>query len=287
MHKHVLKIFEHVKTILEFIKIAVIFSIMCLLLYWVETLIGAQWDWLNFIRPILVSFVKTGASFTDGSIYLFDAKFEYKYFIALILFLAVYYFDNLLILASAKLEELYCDSRNAVKKYQEDSLNIQLAQQHNIEQKRLKRFQIYVSTKIKKKYSHQEQHINIEEQNDIMNKFLIEKTGTNPTIYENGFLYTFEDFETADNVLKHFFKLIKSSAPLDYIICVQILGANPEREIMQLKELASLNFINKITMLSDTMWRYRHKKAHRFGTSQVGLFQKGQEIFEVHEFIEI
>ena len=129
--------------------------------------------------------------------------------------------------------------------------------------------------------------MNLDEQNKIMNKFLISKTAVNPTKYQDGFLYSFNDFNHIDDILEHFFKLIKSDAPLDYRICVQIISKNAAKEMEQLKELISLDFVNKITTLSDTVWRYKFNSSHRYSTSQLGIFQQGDGSFEVHQFEEM
>ena len=120
-----------------------------------------------------------------------------------------------------------------------------------------------------------------------MNKFLIEKTGVSPIPYEGGFLYAFDNFASVDSVLENFFKLIKSNAPLDYIICIQILGNDLVKEEAQLKKLISLRFMNKISACSDTAYRYKFNSSHRYETSQLGLFQKDNDTFEVHEFREM
>ena len=62
---------------------------------------------------------------------------------------------------------------------------------------------------------------------------------------------------------------------------------NSTKEMEQLKELINLKFINKIVTLSDTVWRYGFNPLRKFSISQLGLFQKGDETFEVHEFEEI
>ena len=42
--------------------------------------------------------------------------------------------------------------------------------------------------------------------------------------------------------------------------------------------------MNKITTLANTVYRYNFNENQRYETSQVGLFQKGNDCFEVHEF---
>ena len=130
------------------------------------------------------------------------------------------------------------------------------------------------------------QDYDMNEQNQIMNKFLIEKTGISPQkCEEGGFIYTFESFEHIDEVLDVFSKLPESKAPIDYIICVQVLGADFRQEVLQLKELISLKMLNKITTLSDTAYRYSFNKNQKYSLSQLGVFQKPNGTFEVHQFV--
>ena len=135
---------------------------------------------------------------------------------------------------------------------------------------------------MKKKFSHRELNINVEEQNNLMNKFIMEKLSVIPQSYEGGFLYNFYDFDKIDTVLDVMFRVLKSSAPLDYSICVQV-----DNDILKLQKLMGLKYYGKVIMLAETSYRYRYNKTHRYKTSQVGLFQNGNNTIEVHEFKEI
>lgn len=278
------KVFGFLKSTAQFLKIVIIFLILMLLLYWTENLAQFNWSWLNFCKPILDCFINTGEHISSGSLMLFEAKFEFKYVIAIFILLGLYGLDHIAYLALERLEEAYGDGERFVRKMQENAFNNSLAKKNNAEQKKIQTYQIFVSASIKKKFSHKDFNINLDEQLTIMNKFLMEKTGINPQKFGNGYLYTFSHFDEIDSTLEIFYKLIKSDAPLDYIICVQILEGNYQE---RLKKLVALNFENKISMLSETSYRYRFNKSHRYETSQLGLFGKEGETFEVHEFIEI
>ena len=94
MHKFMLKLFGFLKSTAQFLKIVVLFCVLCLLLYWIQNLAGFNWSWLNFIKPLLESFLEAGKSISDDAVYLFDAVFEHKYGIALILFFVLYYITH-------------------------------------------------------------------------------------------------------------------------------------------------------------------------------------------------
>lgn len=281
------KVFGFFKSFVQFIQILILFTVLMLLLYWIQNLTNARWDWINFIKPVLDSFLWLGEMTSRESVILFDAVFEYKYFWALVYLIVFYCLAYLTIFLLDYLENLYGEGKEIFKKAEEKRFNTELERKNSSEQKKIKRYQIYVSAFVKKKFSHKELGVNLEEQLRIMNKFLIEKTGVNPIKFGEGFLYSFENFDRIDDILDKFFRLIKSTAPLDYIICVQIIGASPSKEIEQLKKLISLNIANKITTLPDTVWRYKANVSHRYGTTQLGLFQKDSGTFEVHEFCEI
>lgn len=285
MHKWVLKNFDLIKKLLQFIKIVTIFCILMLMFYWVEDIINTKWSWLNFIRPILDFFVLVGEKFSKGSIDVFGAIFEYKYFIATVLFIIINFSMDIAIKVLEKLQDFYESGRTMVKKMEENALNKSLAQDNIKEQAQIKNYQVYVKTFIKKKFDYKGSNVNIDEQNKIMIKFLMEKTGLVPEKFEEGFLFTFNNFNRIDDTLDVFFKLIKSEAPLDYLICVQILDKNYIKQREQLKYLIGFKFLNKISMLSDTVWRYSYNPIQKYKTSQLGVFQKGETTYEAHEFI--
>ncbi len=287
MHKGVLNLFGFLKSTAQFIKIVIVFFILLHLLFWIQNLTGGEFGFLKPFIPVLSSFLYLGEIFSKESIKLFHAVFEFKYAIALFFYLVLYLTDHLIYRGLEIAEEVYNSGYKKAKAAEEKAFNKQLANDQSAEQKMLRRYNIYVSTSIKPKFSHREQKVNLEEQNMIMNKFLIEKTGISPTPYEGGFLYSFGNFAAVDNNLQYFFKLLKSTAPLDYIICIQILGKDLVKEEKQLKELISLKFVNKVSACADTAYRYRFNSSHRYETSQLGLFQKEGETFEVHEFREM
>lgn len=287
MHKFMLKFFGFLKSSAQFMKIVTIFCLLCLILYWIEHLAHFNWAWLGFIKPLLDSFLEVGKAISDDSIMFFSAVFEYKYGIALILFFILYFVAHGFQICFEKLEELYGNGRRLVRKIQENSYNKTLEIQNQMEQEQIKNYQIYVAAYKKKKISHLAADINLEEEIKNMNKFLIQKTSVNPIKYGEGFLYNFNNFAHIDTILPNFFKLTHSKAPLDYIICVQILPKDLKNEFENMRKLINLNLYNQITTLSDTVWRYKHNETHRYRTIQLGLYKKENDTFEVHEFAEM
>ena len=284
MHKLVLNFFGMLRSLLQLSRVLIVFTIMTLLLYWIQDLAGFNYSFLNFIKPLLESLLSISSSISDGSIQIFAAEFEFKYAIANIILLFLYMFTHFLNGVVDKTEELYCDGRNAIKKMEENALNTKLELNAKLEQKKLKRFDVYVGLMEKKKFSQQVANVDMKEQANILNKFLIEKLAVNPKAYGEGYIYSFGNIEKIDGVLDVFFKAIHSKAPVNYIVCVQVMGANEVFEKQQLERLASLNITNKIIAMPDTVWRYRFNEKTKYETSQLGDFKSQGEEFEVHEF---
>lgn len=287
MHKLILKTFDLLKNFVYFLKILAIFFLMLHLIYWIQDLTNAHYGWLQFFTPILSFFVSIGEAVSKGSIDLLGAKFTFSYMIALLIYVGLYFVGNFVIAILCGLENKYDDLNIYVKKTQETSYNNSLQRKQTEIETKLQRYMITVSTSLKDKFSHPELGYNLEEQNKIMNNYLIEKTGVRPTQFEGGFLYSFDDFSSVDKILKVFFKLIHSNSPLDYVICLQVVEKDDSSCKAALKLLMELKHENKITMLADSRYRYKFNKSHLFGTSQLGLFQKYGDTAELYEFVEI
>ena len=126
--------------------------------------------------------------------------------------------------------------------------------------------------------------VDLEEQNKIMNKFLIEKVGVLPEVFEGGYLYKFNNFSIIDEKLDVFFKLIESSTPLDYLIVVQAYQNNVKQAFGDLRRLISIDIKNKICMDSETAYRYSFNKDKKFDTVQCGVYQRDENSIEVVSF---
>ena len=287
MHKLILKFFEFLKNITHFIRIAMLFLVILTCFNWVENITGFFWGWLDIFRPIVRLFVELGGSITQKSIEFGGAELEFKYVLALIFIMAIYYFAHLLFKGIGFLESFYERGRNFVKQVEQETLNSQLRSKQIEEQSKLKKYRIYVTTRIKKKFSHKSLGIDLEEQNKKMNKFLIEKLEIQPSSYRGGYLYEFENFNHVDSVLAVFFKLLKIDTPIEYLICIQICGENEQEEKSELDHLIRLEFWDKISMFSPTSYRYKFNNCHRYGTSLLGLFQYEEITREAFQFEEI
>ncbi len=282
MHEFILNCFGFLKSFLHLMKIVFVFCILMLLCYWVQNLTNADWAWLGFMKPFLDGLLEFTNSIYSVTFDLWGAKFEFKYFSAVIILTAGVYLMNLFIILSNIAEGAYKSAHFVAKKTQEVIFNKELKVNITREEKKIKRYAVLIKTQLKKKYAHAELNVNLDEQNKLMNKFISEKTAVKPITMNGGFLYEFIDFDKIDTVLDVLFKVLHSNAPIDYAICIQS-GDDME----QLAKLSTLNHFGMISMAADTAYRYKYNETHRYQTTQVGVFQNGDRTLEVHEFKEI
>lgn len=282
MHEFILNCFGFLKSFLHLMKIVFVFCILMLLCYWVQNLTNADWAWLGFMKPFLDGLLEFTNSIYSVTFDLWGAKFEFKYFSAVIILTAGVYLMNLFIILSNIAEGAYKSARFVAKKTQEVIFNKELKVNITREEKKIKRYAVLIKTQLKKKYVHAELNVNLDEQNKLMNKFISEKTAVKPMMMNGGFLYEFIDFDKIDTVLDVLFKVLHSNAPIDYAICIQS-GDDME----QLAKLSTLNHFGMISMAADTAYRYKYNETHRYQTAQIGVFQNGDRTLEVHEFKEI
>lgn len=285
MHNFILNLFGFLRSCTQFVKILLMFLIVLLMLYWIQDLTNNFWSWFVFITPIFEFLLNIGKTFSDDSIYLFSAILEFKYLAVLALIGIVYFMTHLAYKLLDILEDFYDSQRRFFKKIEENAFNSSLAKQQQDEQSKIKTYHIYIQTFVKSAFAHREYNVNLEEQNKILIKHLLEKTNTCPQAYNNGFLFTFYSFEKIDDVLDVFSKLKESKAPIDFMICLQV--SNKKRDVLddELGKLIGLKSINKIITLSNTAYRYKFNKNRRYETLSLGIFRKGQNSYEVCEFI--
>lgn len=286
MQKTGFNLFAFLKSCIQFVKVVIVFAILMFLLYWIQDLTGDSWAWFAIMNPFFSFLVDIGYRISDGSIMLFDAVFEYKFLIGILILAVLYIGAHLCFCAIEHLELICADVMRAMRKKEEITMNNSLTKQSIIEQTRIKKYQIYISTQVKSKYAHREYNVNLDEQNQILVKHLFQKTRVCPEMFENGYVFTFDNFNQIDSVLDVFTKLFESTAPIDYIVCVQIFAGNLTKEVEQLKTLINLKFLNRVIMMADTAYRYGFNEIKNYQTSNLGLFQKGTGSFEVHEFIK-
>lgn len=283
MHKFILDCFSGIKSFLHFMKIVWVFCIIMLLLFWIQNLTHSSWSWMGFITPFLKSLLDVANNIYSISFNIWGAVFELKYLSAIIILIGLYFCMNLLMMITYILEEVYKSTHYICKRTEEALLNKTLKEQLEAEEKKISKYVVTIHTEIKSKFSHKEISVDLDAQNEYMNKFITEKLDIAPIPYEGGFMYSFTDFNKIDGVLAVLFKVLSSSTPINYAICIQA-GEQTPNNMKQLSKLISLKHFGAITMAADTAYRYRYNETHGYQTSQIGVFQYEDKTLEVHEF---
>lgn len=286
MNQFFIKTFVFLKNSIYFLKIAVVFTFLAYMLYWIQILAGFDWKFLDFIAPLLDFYIRLGSYIFNGTTQILSTIFEHKYFGAIIVIGLLYLFVHILWHIIDFFQSMYEKCVCLIKKYEEKCVNSSLVKTQVSEQQNIKIFQIYVSISVKPQYSGKNCNVDIEEQKQILYKYLIEKTQAMPENYDNGVLFTFS-FRDIDKILDIFTKLPESKAPVDYIICVQAKGkSNGEEEKEKLKFLAKLKIYNKIITLADTTYRYNFNENCTYESSQLGVYQKDDVSYTVCQFVK-
>lgn len=283
MHKMILKMFSLLKNLVKFFEIIIVFYAGLFVLYWAQNLIGTTWYWMSFSFGIFDSVLALSKLILSQVVSNLASVPMLKYIVALLFFIFVYYINKRVYDFVLCLEDMYTNLRQKVKKIEENQFNKNLMKEQKNEQEKIKSFAVYVKISVNSRKILGEK-VDLEEQNKIMNKFLIEKVGVLPEVFEGGYLYKFNNFSIIDEKLDVFFKLIESSTPLDYLIVVQAYQNNIKQAFGDLRRLISIDIKNKICMDSETAYRYSFNKDKKFDTVQCGVYQRGENSIEVVSF---
>jgi len=283
MHKLIIWFFNNLNNIGQTLSLICSFLIMTTIIYWLEAIFNAHWVWLDFIKPVLDSVLNIANNILPFSIYLGETTLDGKYIIAVILLIFIMFVLRYLIEKLSDLKFDYNNLHNKQKKIFENNFNANLKNAVVSKEIKITNYAVLIKTKLHKKFTNSKDRFDVQEQNNIMNRYIFKKTNVNFELYNDGFLYKFDDFNKIDNILDVLFKVIESTAPLDYVICIQA-GNNME----QLNKLAELEYFGKIIFCADTLLRYKCNKSHRYGTQCAGIIQISEDkTLEIHEFQKI
>ena len=281
MHQIILWIFTKLKDLEKTLRIIVTFLIMTIGLYWFMNLLGKDWAWFSFMKPVLDPILNTAENMYSGSFDFWGKVFEVKYFVAVTFLLIVAFCLKGINIVIEFLQDIYENLHLKFKKSQEKILNLELKNDTETKERHITKFLLYVQTKSSSKYTSELKNNILEEQTVIMNKFLSDKTGIVPEKMWDGYVYKFNNIDKIDRVLDLLFKIKNTEAPIHYLMCIQA-----GESIQQLRKLAELQHWGKITIAADTLYRYNIMKDHEYETSSVGIFQNGDNTLEVHEIVK-
>ena len=284
MHKFITGTFKFLKNFVYFFRIVTVFCILMLLLYWIQNLIGANWAWIGFIKPFLDGLLKLANSIYSVTFDFLGATFEFKYVSAIVILLVANFALKLVEFGLCCLEGLYNSGRFLCKRAEEVTFNKSMKTKIEHAQKAITSYYVVINTYEKPKNPYDKSIVNMQEQNDIMNKFIYEQLGVTPKDFDGGFVYKFDNFEKIDSVLDVFFRVIKSKAPINYSVCVNIVSDNPVKDGEILKKLNSLQYLGKIYMSAETALRYDYNRLRNYKLEQIGIYQYNKSTIDVYEF---
>ena len=281
MHKLILWIFNKLKDLEKSLRLIVVFFIMTIGLYWFMNLLEADWAWFRFMKPPLDFILDLADSLYSSSFDFWGKTVEIKYFVAVIALLIIAFSLKFINIVVEFIQDIYESAHLKFKKMQELSMNLELKEKSESKERQTTKFFLYIQTKSASKYASTIKDNLLEEQTKVMNKFLSDKTGVKPEKIWDGYIYSFNNIEKIDRVLDLLFKIKNTDAPIHYLMCIQA-----GESIQQLRKLAGLQNGGKITIAADTLYRYNMMRDHEYVTSNVGIFQNGENTLEVHEITE-
>jgi hypothetical protein len=284
MQKKQFNFFNFLRDIVHFVKIIILVILFLLILYWIQDLIGVIWKWFRPLLGFFNCFLDICEGISSNSLQIINTTFDYKYLVAIAILMVFYIITHLVYISIDSFENLYIDCSELVRKIKENRFNRKLRKEQILNEKKINHYKVFIQIQIKSEHLHEEHKTNLDEQNQILIEHLIKKTKVYPKKFEDGYLFSFETFNQVDLILNIFSKILKSNAPVDYIICIQTVDeVNNYKE--QLKSLINLKILNKIIAMSDTIYRYKFNETKEFETIALGVYQKGLTNFSVYEFI--
>ena len=280
------KFFDFLRNTIHFLKIFTVFCIVMHMLYWIQVLTHNSWAWTNIMDPVINVILSLAGFINSNSVKVLNVVFEFKYFVALFIYIAIYFVIDYFMPIIDLMEDGYNSLSSKVKNIKEENYNKSLYKKNLNEQMKITKYYIYLKTSIKLIKGQLVQNIDIDEQNKVLLKHLVNKTQVIPQKFEEGFLFTYNSFDDIDNILDVFSKLSKTKAPLDFLVCVQILEGTQEQSFENIRKMASLNNYNKITTMAGTVYRYNYNNWQTYNISQLGVYQKEGATFELYEFVK-
>ena len=280
------KFFDFLRNTIHFLKIFTVFCIVMHMLYWIQVLTHNSWAWTNVMDPVINLILSLAGLINSNSAKVLNVVFEFKYFVALFIYIAIYFVIDYFMPIIDAMEDGYNSVSSKVRNIKEENYNKSLYKKNLKEQKKITKYYIYLETAVKFVKGQLVQNVDIDEQNKVLLKHLVNKTQVIPQKFEEGFLFTYNSFDDIDNILDVFSKLSKTKAPLDFLVCVQIFEGSQEQSFENIRKMASLNNYNKITTMADTVFRYDYNQGQTYDISQLGVYQKEGATFELYEFVK-
>ena len=201
----------------------------------------------------------------------------------ILLIVAIFLFSQFLMQRFHKLVVLFNDMKFDYLKAEERRINKEL---HNNIQKMNKKITtclIYIELRVKENIS---EKINLEEQYEMLNKYLASKLNAAPVKYKQGYVYRFSNIDTIDSRLCFFFNALHSQAPVDYLFIFQVIEGTYESALFEVDKLRNAGIYNKILMTPATNLRYENNIKKDYTTGVVGNYVFSGESHSIYELKE-
>ena len=127
----------------------------------------------------------------------------------------------------------------------------------------------------------------LEEQYQLLIKFLSSKLCVTPEKYKNGYLFIDVPIEKIDKYFECFFKALGSAAPVRYLFVVQAVEKNSYKEAYkELDFLINTALFDHVIVSPTTKLRYEHNEICGYNMTVVGNFiyeDESQNVYEVRD----
>ncbi len=267
------------KNILNFFSLFCTLLIMLITLQWIEAINQANFFVLDIFRPFTDSILNFADSICSYSLTAFNNTIDLKYLIILILLIFFLILSKIFLNWLTDIDELRENINIKQKRMAEKAFNRSLVKNIVKNEKQVIKYMVLIKTKAKKNFGTDNPNVDMAWQNRLMNDFIYEKTNIKYEVFNGGFLYYFDNFDDINTTLQILFKVLKSTAPIEYAICVQA-----GLDLNQLKKLSEFEEYGKIIISADTLFKYKYNKLQIYETEIVGIFQKEEGTLEVHRF---
>lgn len=174
-------------------------------------------------------------------------------------------------------------SKENCRRFEDKQVNLSIHRSAKNMNKKISKCMVYLELK---KKEHLVETVDLKEQYELLNKYLSSKVGVVPENFLDGFLYKFPDIEKIDSDIVYFFYAIKSKAPVDYMMILQVIEKSLLVAQDEIQKLRSAGLYNSIIMSPTTSLRYEYNDARAYTNGIIGHYLCGNEEMSIYELKE-
>ena len=185
-----------------------------------------------------------------------------------------------------KLGELIVYLKNAkenCRRFEDKCVNDAIHRKVKKINKKMSKYLIYLELKVKDNAIGE---VNLDTQYKLLNEFLFNKLEVTPSKYAEGYLYRFANIEAVDDVVKYFMHAMKSNAPVDYKVVLQVIENGEDNAFVEIFKLKGAGLYNVILMSPTTCVRYEHNDKQEYVTGIIGNYLMDGSDISIYELRE-